>query len=201
MNTEDWKFWKPASAYKAYWQNYVASFKTTESSPKYTVFDCETTGLNPSKDVILSVGGIQLKNNRIYIRNSFEFFLSQTYFDEASVKIHGIVKQSKDISYFSEEEAIIHFLAIVKNSILVGHQVGFDIAMINQALNRLGLPSLKNKSIDTNVLFQQKNHLPNDVVFSLDELCEKFSLPKKARHTALGDAFLTAQIFQRLQAI
>lgn len=201
MNTEDWKFWKPTSAYPDFWEAYLACFKVRENKPVYLVFDCETTGLNPTKDVILSIGGVQVQDNRIQIKNSFEYYLQQTYFDANSVKIHGIVQQSDDIFYDTEEEAIKSFLYRIKNSILVGHQVSFDIAMINQALNRMELPSLKNRSIDTNVLFQQKNQLPNDIVFSLDELCDKFSLPKKARHTALGDAFLTAQIFQRLQEI
>jgi DNA polymerase-3 subunit epsilon len=201
MNKEDWKFWKSDKNYPEFWRAYSARLKASSKTPTYLVFDCETTGLNPSKDVILSIGGVEIKENRIQVSTSFEHFLKQDYFDEASVKIHGIVQSSEAISYLSEEEAIKDFLALASNAILVGHHVGFDIAMVNQALNRMGLPSLRNKSIDTNRLHQQKYNLPDDVILGLDDLCETFSISKKSRHTALGDAYLTALVFQRLQKL
>ena len=36
--------------------------------------------------------------------------------------------------------------------------------------------------------------------FSLDSLLRRFSIEPHDRHTAAGDAFLTAQVFQRLLA-
>ena len=70
--------------------------------------------------------------------------------------------------------------------------------MINLSLNRLGLPKLKNKSKDTSQLYQQFKGVQLPLQKSLDDLCTEFNIPKKDRHTALGDAFLTAQVYQRL---
>lgn len=200
MNSEDLKFWKSPKSYPDHWQAYCKSF-AEKGEVSYLVFDCETTGLEPKKDVILSIGGVFVQSNRIPTKKSFEFYLKQDYFDENSVKIHGIVQESSEVNYLSEEEAIKQFLSRVRNSILVGHHVSFDLQMINQALNRLQLPSLKNKSIDTNSLYRKKHQLPTDMQYSLDELCEKFGLQTKARHSALGDAYLTALVFLKLKSL
>lgn len=98
----------------------------------------------------------------------------------------------------TEEQAVKLFLKLIENHTLVGHHVNFDVAMINQALKRMNLPKLKNKTLDTNELYLKKRGIPLEQRYSLDELCEVFDLPKKDRHTAPGDAFLTAQIMLKL---
>jgi DNA polymerase-3 subunit epsilon len=76
--------------------------------------------------------------------------------------------------------------------------------MINRALERNGLPRLKNKVLDTSNLY--KKTLLNSNVFkkkehySLDELAEKFDISKKDRHTALGDAYITAIAFLKIRS-
>jgi DNA polymerase-3 subunit epsilon len=84
----------------------------------------------------------------------------------------------------------------------VAHHAGFDIGMINSALKRLGLPKLKNTPLDTGVLYKKtllKSYLvqPKEH-YSLDELAEKFLISKKDRHTALGDAYITALAFLKI---
>jgi len=74
--------------------------------------------------------------------------------------------------------------------------------MINKALERHGLPSLKNKSLDT-VFLYKKSLLRSPLIerkedYSLDELADKFNISKKDRHTALGDAYITALLFLKI---
>ena len=73
--------------------------------------------------------------------------------------------------------------------------------MINAALKRNGLPKLKNKTLDTETLYI-RTLLISAVVqrkerYTLDDLAKKFSISRKDRHTALGDAFITAIAFIR----
>jgi DNA polymerase-3 subunit epsilon len=44
---------------------------------EYIVFDCETTGLNPSKDAILSIGAVVISGNRIDAEYAFHEFVFQ----------------------------------------------------------------------------------------------------------------------------
>ena len=59
--------------YPDFWKTYLAKFE--HKSNRYVVFSTETSGLNPDKDVILSIGSFAIVNNRIHIGDSFESIL------------------------------------------------------------------------------------------------------------------------------
>lgn len=183
----------------AFWQEYLASFKAS-ASPYFVAFDCETTGLNIKKDKLLSIGAIKFTADRILVQQSIEFMVYQDAVDDSSVKIHGILPSTTDKAELSEYDAIRHFLKFIGNSPLVGHHIRFDVGMMNQALKSYHLGKLKNKTYDTNLIYKKQHHYPAEQNVSLDELCAYYQLKASERHTALGDAYLTAVIFQRLTA-
>lgn len=194
----DW-FKKQATETPKFWKDYLDFFRDkTYMDGEFIVFDCETTGLDVNKDVILSVGGVRIVNDVIYVEDSFELFLKQDLFTPDTVAIHGIRKEEGSEKVV-EAEAVIQFLERIQNRILVGHHVGFDVAMINKALGRLGVGKLKNKTLDTDAMFQKFKHLPEEEHHSLDALCQYFKIPMHDRHTAAGDAYLTALVFLKLK--
>jgi len=187
-----------------FWWEYEAHFK--EKLPEdihentFVVLDTETTGFSMTKDRMLCIGALKLLDNNIVVKESFEVYIQQEHYNTESAEIHGILKKTKRNS-ISELDALKQFLVYAKNHILVGHHVMFDINIINAALKRNGLPKLKNKTLDTESLYirtllistvvQQKER------YSLDDLAKKFSISRKDRHTALGDAYITAIAFLR----
>ncbi|MGB5943597.1 MAG: 3'-5' exonuclease [Leeuwenhoekiella sp.] len=195
-----------------FYQEYAAKFTSSPGlkdeleNIRLVSFDTETTGLDTKNDRILSIGAVLINGNRIEVSEVFECFLEQRTFNAESVAIHGILKMGKR-DKISEETAIQKFLVFVGNSVLVGHHVGFDIAMINQALKRLGAPKLKNRPIDTASLYKRSIHTVNRMspqkVYSLDDLCAELKIPKEDRHKATGDAYITAiaylKIYNRLK--
>ena len=183
--------------YPEIWQDYLVTFK--EAMPqRVVVLDCETTGLNPAEDKILSIGAIALHKNVICVADCFSVLLQQSLNKPESISIHGIVKNNKD-KLITEELAMKKLLQFIRNAKIVGHHIQFDIQMINLALQNLQLPKLKNRVQDTSDLYLKFKGIQHHPVHkSLDELCDEFNVVKKDRHTALGDAFLTAQIYQRL---
>ncbi|MDI6050355.1 3'-5' exonuclease [Flavobacterium sp. XS2P24] len=168
---------------------------------RFVVLDTETTGFDYTTDRILCIGAIVLQNNTIPINGSFEVYIQQEHYDQATAKIHGILKEFV-IDRPTELEALQQFLDFLGDSIIIAHHTIFDITMINKALERNGLPELKNKTLDTAVLYKKtllvSNLLERKESYSLDELADKFDISKKDRHTAMGDAYITAIAFLKI---
>ncbi len=185
-----------------YWNSYIGHFQTRQhkeiSTTRFVVFDTETTGLDIIDDRILSIGAIAINNGKMDVGDSFELYIKQDIFKAETVEIHGILKEG-GILKTTEEEAIIAFLNYIRDAILVAHHAAFDVSMINGVLSRMCLPKLKNKVLDTGILFKKTNLCESkEKHYSLDQLSDTFNLKKHDRHTASGDAFLTGLIFLKI---
>jgi DNA polymerase III subunit epsilon len=191
-------FKKIVKDHPKFWETYLETFDTKEASQRYVVFDCESTGLDYKKDRILSIGAIAVIDNKIEVNDYFEVFVIQDLFKPESVPIHGIMRNGNE-EKIVEAESIIRFLEYIKNATLVGHHVDFDIELINEALDRLNLGTIKNQYMDTDAMYQKLKHLPFEEHRSLDELCDIYKIRKSDRHTASGDAFITALLFLKLK--
>lgn len=170
----------------------------------FVVLDTETTGLNTRKDRILSIGAVQVHHWQIDLSASFDYLVEQPEHrgGSRSIPIHGILPVERNHS-LTEAQAIQAFIEFAGNAILVGHHVQFDIAMINQALRRLGLDQLRNKYLDTAQLANRlmgAHHPGPRRTPGLDELCRQYGIATWDRHTAAGDAYLTAILFMKLLA-
>ncbi len=194
--------WFSTKQYPEFWTNYISSLKKAYSleHTRFVVFDTETTGLNPKKDRLLSIGTVTVINFNIDVADQLECYIKQDHFNAKTVEIHGILKGGS-IAKVEEEIALKQFLKHIEGAILVAHHVNFDVAMINEALKRLGLPKLKNKTIDTGTLYKKTKYLKTETHYSLDDLCNKFNITMHDRHTASGDAYLTAILFLKLSAL
>jgi DNA polymerase-3 subunit epsilon len=173
----------------------------TIEETRFVVLDTETTGFDYDNDRILCIGALVLQNNAISIQDSFEVYLQQDHYDKSTAQIHGILKDFI-LKRPSELEALQQFLTFLSDSIIIAHHTVFDITMINKALERNGLPELTNKRLDTAILYKKtliKSHLfERKDHYTLDDLADKFDISKKDRHTALGDAYITAIAFLKI---
>lgn len=192
--------WLTGKDIPQFWKQYLAHFdKEEQNGPKrYVIFDTETTGLDWKDDVILSIGAISVINDEIKVGDFFEAFLKQDVFNPENAILTGILKEGKEEKII-EAEAIIRFLDFIKDATLVGHNINFDVEMINQALKRLNLGKLKNTILDVDVMYQKFKNLPEDKHHNLDELCDIFKIKKSDRHTASGDAYIIALLFLKLK--
>ncbi len=182
-------FKKDESHLPEYWQKYSAKFDKNQleqlvTETTFVVLDTETTGFDQEKDRILSIGCVKVKDNKLLVANSFEIYLKQEKFNPDTVEIHGLIKHER-FETFTEEKALQLFLKYIGDSILVAHHAGFDINMINAAMKRNHLPKLKN------FIDQHKS-------YTLDEVALAYNIDLKDRHTAIGDAFITAIAFLKI---
>ena len=182
--------------------SYLNIFKkqdeTTSTDTNFVVLDTETTGFDFEIDRIISIGAVTVREQEIIIASSFEVYIKQERFNAATVEFHGIIKNEK-FETLTETRALEQFLDYIGNAVLVAHHANFDITMINQALKRNGLPKLKNKVLDTLFLYRatriKSNLIDQKKMYSLDEIAENYDIDVSDRHTAAGDALITAIIF------
>lgn len=186
-----------------FWKKEKSPFEEniTIEETRFVVLDTETTGFDYDNDRILCIGALVLQNGIIAVQESFEVYIEQDHYDKNTAQIHGILKAFV-IQRPSEKEALQQFLDFLGDSIIIAHHTIFDVTMINKALERNGLPELKNKSLDTAYLYKKtliESHLfERKEHYTLDDLADKFDISKKDRHTALGDAYITAIAFLKI---
>ena len=169
---------------------------------RFVVLDSETTGLNPRKDRIVTMGAIAVLNHEILIEDSFEALLKVQY-NSSAVTVHGVTRDESR-GGLDEPEALNQFLRYLGDGIIVGHHIGHDVDTFNAGYERHFGFHMENPSLDT---MELALHLERDGAFagrdaiqdfSLDALCAIFNIIPHDRHTAAGDAFITALVFQRL---
>jgi DNA polymerase-3 subunit epsilon len=189
-------------------ERYWACFGTTwtDDTPidraRFVVLDAETTGLDPPTDRLITIGAVAVQHGEIVLEDSFEALIRVERNTDA-VTVHGVTRD-QSLRGMEEEDALQAFLDYVRDGVIVGHHIGHDVGTFDAACQRRWGFSLSNRSLDTMDLTL---HLEKDGAFSarppirhftLDSLCEMFGLIPHGRHTASGDAFITAQIFLRL---
>ncbi|KQB42395.1 PolC-type DNA polymerase III [Flavobacterium aquidurense] len=182
--------------YPDFWKDYLTKFETKPN--RFVVLSTETSGLNPNKDVILSLGAFSVVDDSIIIKENFEAVLLQYKFLQDNGLSNEFIIESKMIK-MPEPDAIEAFVNFIGNSILVGHHINFDIEMLNAALERLDCGRLKNEALDIDMMYRKLMDI-NDKQFSLDDLSEIFKIPKSDRNSSSEDAYKIALLFLKLKS-
>ncbi len=195
----DWKRNRNLSRLKD--EKYKFLFEENTSG-EYVVYDCETTGLNPKQDEILSIGAVKIKDNKILTSQTFEVYVKNLKeISSKSIEIHGIRPcDLKDA--ITSDEAIHQFLEFIGSRPLVGYYLEFDINMINKyTVPMLGI-KLPNKAIEVSEIYydQQIELIPQGHIdLRFDTILKKYNIPNMGVHNAVNDAVMTAMIFLKLQ--
>jgi DNA polymerase-3 subunit epsilon len=168
----------------------VSFFRRTPiASARWVAIDCETSGLDASRDRLLSVGAIAVREARIDLGGCFSALMRQPEPSAAAnIVIHGIGGDAQ-LAGLPTQDVMASLVAYVGDAIPVGFHAPFDEAV----LRRHGFKA-RERWIDLAallpVLFADRNRERT----SLDHWLQAFGIPAEARHDALGDAFATAQL-------
>ncbi len=162
----------------------------------YTVFDTETTGLEPSAgDEIIQIGATRIVAGKLRRQECFEQLVDpQRPLSAAGNAIHGIqplMQQGQP----SIATVLPAFHAFVHDSVLVAHNAAFDMRFLQLKEAATGL-RFEQPVLDTLLLSAVLQ--PQQYSHRLEAIAERFGVPVLGRHTALGDALVTAEIFLKM---
>lgn len=161
-----------------------------------TVFDTETTGLNPALgDEIIQIGAVRIVNGRLLRQDAFEQLIDPgRSIPPESVAIHGItpgmVRGQPRIA-----QVLPAFHAYASDTVLVAHNAAFDMKFLQLKERSTGL-RFDQPVLDT-LLLSAVVH-PHQASHRLEAIAERLNITMLGRHTALGDALLTAEVFLRM---
>ncbi|PTY08147.1 hypothetical protein DB347_00745 [Opitutaceae bacterium EW11] len=172
----------------------------------FLVIDAETTGFNVQTDKILSIAAIHTEHGQILLGRSKSWLVFQDHVAvNEAVRVHGILPSDTKNGQ-PESQVMEELLPELHGTILVGHHVGFDAALLDVALYRRFGIHLRNPILDTASLAMQaidafaRTGYANQRPPSLDEVCAHCGIAMMDRHTAAGDAYTTAELFLLLCA-
>ena len=165
----------------------------------FVVVDVETTGLRPDAgDRIVSLAGVRVRAGIVRAGETFDSLVCpERPIPAASTCVHGItdamVANAPMIA-----DVLPAFLRFAAGAVLVGHEASFDMAFLRRDIERLGLVALAagHPVLDTRLL-SRVVHGPGPE-HTLEAVAERLGVKVIGRHSALGDALTTAEIFVRL---
>ncbi|HQV07580.1 MAG: DNA polymerase III subunit epsilon [Thauera sp.] len=162
----------------------------------FTVFDTETTGLNPSQgDEIIQIGATRIVNGKLLRSESFEQLVDpQRPLAPESAKIHGITSEMLR-GQPTIDKVLPAFHAFAADTVLIAHNAAFDMRFLQLKEEETGL-RFDHPVLDT-LLLSAVIH-PNQESHRLEAIAERLGLTIVGRHTALGDAIVTAEVFLKL---
>lgn len=159
----------------------------------YIAIDLETTGIRLSKDKIIEVGLLKVKDSHVI--DTFSCVINpDVQIDEKILELTKI--SEKEIENAKRiQDVIKHIVDFCEDYVLLGHNTIFDYGFVKKEANRAGF-EFEKRGIDTYKLC--KKVLPEDVRKNLTDACRYFGIERKNSHRAFSDAYYTHVLFQEI---
>ena len=168
---------------------------------EYVCLDCETSGLNPKKDEILSIGAVHIKENKILMRKTFNIFLKPSKnINPESIKIHHIRPIDLE-NGINPQEVIYQLLEFIGSRPIVGYYIKFDVAIISRYTKEFIGIKLPNETIEVSSIYYKIRKRSTHYEFidlRFDTILKNLDIPSLGKHDALNDAIMTAMMFLKL---
>jgi len=161
----------------------------------FCVLDLETTGGRRGEDMITEIGAVKISGGQVL--GSYQTLINPGRPIPVGISYLTGITTSMVEKAPSIAAVLPSFLEFLGNSVIVGHNVQFDLGFLNAALTRGNYPKPSNKVVDTLALARRlvRDEVPN---CKLSTLSRCMNLPKRAAHRALEDALTTSDLLHVL---
>ncbi len=160
------------------------------------VLDTETTGLDPLRDRLISLGAVRLAGARCLRHDVLDLLVNPgRQIPARATAVHGI----SDLMVLPApafHEVAPAIMAAIDGVAVIGHHTLFDLAILKRAAQAAKIDWKDPPWLDTALLYSAL--MPDALHFDLDAVAEALGVGIQGRHTALGDALTTAEIYLKL---
>lgn len=161
----------------------------------FVVLDVETTGLNAQAgDEVIEIAA-QKVHGREVIGEFVSLLKSNRPIPAEATKVHGITQADLDREGRAASDVVPELVAFIGPSVIVGHNVTFDLGFINEHLKRLNQPALTNQYLDTLEIAKRYLILAS---YRLSNVATYLKVPQPSAHRALIDVITTREVFYKL---
>lgn len=180
---------------KAFYQREPPNANSFIDECHFTSIDFETTGIDPNKDYVLSIGGICLRKGAIDFTTSFHYYVNNSKF---------IKKDSAVINHITPEQleqgkepvtAMIELLDKISGGLVLMHCMYIETNFIKSTLSLRKKDPLPFISLDTMAIERQLHHDASVEDVRLSAIRERRGFPAYEAHNALVDSLATAEVF------
>lgn len=187
----------------------VVAPETAIEELRFVVIDTELTGLDQRKDSLISIGAFRMTGSAIELGTYFDRMMNpERAMNPKSVLVHGVTPGEVELEP-SQKPILAEFLAYCKDAVLVGHCVDVDLFYLNKELRSLHGTELDNLVVDTYSLYEwlagrgilRPQKASGGASTALFAIAADLGITAASAHNALGDAYTTAQIFQRFLSL
>jgi DNA polymerase-3 subunit epsilon len=167
---------------------------------RWVVVDCETSGLDASRDRLLSLGAVAVRAGRIELAEAFGALLRQDVpSDPANILVHGIGGDAQRNAR-AAPEVLREFSAFIGEGLPVAFHAPFDEAVLRRAMAATPGLAAPREWLDLARLAPALHPAAGAAQRALDDWLKEFGIACPARHDALADAYATAQLLLVLLA-
>ncbi len=169
--------------------------KLEKNIDDYTIVDIETTGLSPTNNKIIEIAAIKVKDSKVI--DTFQKLVNPNeninYFITKLTGItNNMVKTADDI-----ENVIQEFHEFLGDSVIIGHNVNFDINFLYHNLYNTNGKHLSNDYIDT--MYLGRKVVPGLSNYKLESLTNHFNISYNGAHRALNDCMFTYECYEKMK--
>ncbi len=175
-------------------KDYRRLLRLYNSGAVFTAVDTETTGLSYERNSVIEIGAVRF--DKTGILDTINFLIKQdTPIPSMITKLTGITDQMLE-GGVALSHALRNFSEFSKETVIIGHNIKFDLNFLNTSYERCLLPQLKNKAIDT--LGFSRWAYPKNSSHKLQFLAEQMKINVLSAHRAYDDARVCMELFLRI---
>ncbi len=168
---------------------------TPLSQVTFCVVDLETTGTDRQHDAITEIGAVKYRGGERL--GTLQTLVNPGIRIPAEITVITGITESMVMTAPRIDQVLPTLWEFIGEAVVVGHNIGFDLAFLAAAALRCGYEPLGNRHVDTLALARRliRDEVPN---LKLSTLCSRLRLPHRSSHRALDDAMATADLLHHL---